>query len=227
MDRKTHLLYRRRNPRPKTDQRGFTLIELVVVLVVLAVLAAILTPLTSNLINDARITRANRDAQTIARAVLNFNKTTGKWPIFVSGVSITTSSTIYDVLLAPGNDPSPSSSDWLTGSQGDLDAILVRNTPGYTTSGRFQWRGPYVGELGADPWGNAYLVNAKSLEFGTREAGIVLSAGPNGTIETDFGQDIGSGTSAIVIGGDDIAAVSGNRDYGYTDYPVFRRISLI
>ncbi len=86
--------------------------------------------------------------------------------------------------MGPGDDPEPASSDWLTGSQGDLAEALIRNVPGYTTTGRFKWSGPYVGDLGADPWGNAYLVNSKSLKFGVREAGIVLSAGANGTIET-------------------------------------------
>ncbi len=156
-------------------------------------------------IDDARVTRAARDTQTIAQAVQNFRKNTGKWPVFVSAASITTSSTIYDVALGPGNDPNPSGSAWLTGSRGDLDEILVRNVPGYTTAGRFKWRGPYLDELSSDPWGNAYLVNTKSLRFGAKEAGFVLSAGPNGTIETTFQQTTGSGSSAVSIGGDDIA----------------------
>ncbi len=185
---------------------GFTLIELVVVLVVIGILAAVLTPIVGSMIEDARVTAAQRDVQEIAKAVQNFRKNTGKWPIFVSGVSITTSSTVYDVLLGPGSDPEPAGSAWLTGSRGDADAILTRNTPSYTTSGRFKWRGPYIAELLSDPWGNAYLINTKSLKFGVKEAGLVLSAGPNATIDTTFQQTIGSGSSAVVIGVDDIAA---------------------
>ena len=52
---------------------GFTLIELVVVLVVIMVLAAVLTPMVSNLINEARVTRAELEVVNISRAIFNFN----------------------------------------------------------------------------------------------------------------------------------------------------------
>ena len=184
---------------------GFTLLELIVVLVIMVVLAAILTPMLSNLINEARVTRAELEVQNIGRAIRNFNQSTGKWPIFQSGVSITTSSSIYDVLAGPGPNPADSTaSGWLTGAQGDLGDILDRNGPLYGTSGRFAWRGPYVEEVGQDPWGNAYLVNGGSLAFGVNRAGMVISAGPNGDIETQFTQNIGSGEASVAVGGDDI-----------------------
>ena len=179
---------------------------MVVVLAVVAILAAVLTPMLTRMVDDARVVRASNEVQEISKAVLNFRENTGRWPIFVSGVSITTSSSIYDVLVGPGADPIPASSAWLTGTRGSAEDVLLRNAPAYTTSGRFQWRGPYLGELGADPWGNAYLINTKTLRFGANEAGLVLSAGPNGTVETTFQQTIGSGSAAVAIGGDDIAA---------------------
>ena len=85
------------------------------------------------------------------------------------------------------------------------------NKPGgtanaYTTVGKFAWRGPYAANVGADPWGYAYVVNAGALAFGVNQAAFVISAGPNSKIETAFTQSIGSGSSAVVIGGDDIAA---------------------
>src|SRR5438132_7151108 len=80
---------------------GFTLIEIVVVLFVIGILAAILTPLVNKYVDDARITRANQEAQTIADGILNFNKNTGKWPIFTSGVNPTTTTPIYQVLQGP------------------------------------------------------------------------------------------------------------------------------
>ena len=175
---------------------------------VVGILAAILTPIAGSMIDDARATSAERDAREIARAVQNFRKNTGKWPIFVSGVSSTTSFTVYDVLLGPGNDPQPAGSAWLTDNRGDWDAILVQNTPDYTTSGSFKWCGPCVAEPLSDPWGNAYLINTKNLKFGVKEAGLVLSAGPNGTTDNTFQQTIGAGSSAAVIGSDDIAAAS-------------------
>ena len=92
---------------PERSECGFTMVEMVVALGVVGILAAILTPMVAGMIDDARVTRAARETQTIAKAVQNFRRNTGKWPIFVSGVSITTSSAIYDVELGPGNDPSP------------------------------------------------------------------------------------------------------------------------
>ncbi len=188
-------------------ESGFTLIELVVVLVVIMVLAAILTPMVTNLISEARVTRAELEVVNISRAIFNFNKATGKWPIFVSGANITTGSTIYEVLAGPGNLPTaPNQLSWLSTSRGDLEEVLIRNVPGHGTSGRFAWRGPYAQELGDDPWGNAYLVNGGSLAFGVSRAGMVISAGPNGELETAFTQNIGSGQAAVAVGGDDIVS---------------------
>lgn len=193
---------------PKRIDSGFTLIEMAVTLAIVAILAAVLTPIIGKAIDEARLTRATQEAQTIADAILSFNKNTGKWPIFTSGANITTSSTIYSILISPGDDPdcSVDCASWLPASRGQLDAILERNTPGYTTSGKFAWRGPYTTSVGSDPWGRAYLVNASNLAFGLNRAGFVLSAGPNMQVETTYTQNIGSGTSAVTVGGDDIAA---------------------
>ena len=78
-----------------TSGSGFTLIEVVVTLAIIGVLAAILTPMVTNYIDAARVTRASQEAQTIADAVLNFNKSTGKWPIFTTGVSPATTTPTF------------------------------------------------------------------------------------------------------------------------------------
>jgi type II secretory pathway pseudopilin PulG len=184
------------------------MIELVVAMAIIAVMAGVLTPLVSDLIDNARVTRASSDAETIARAIQNFSRNTGKWPIFLSGVSISTSSAYYDVLIGPGNLPG-ANTDWLPADlskRGSLLDILELNTPGYTTSGHFAWRGPYVTAVQSDPWGNAYLVNAQALRFGAKEAGFVISAGIDGAISTTFTQSIGSGSFGVTISGDDVAA---------------------
>lgn len=46
------------------------------------------------------------------------------------------------------------------------------------------WNGPYVDELQPDPWGNAFLVNVDGL-IDTREVAMVLSAGPDGVVQTE------------------------------------------
>jgi prepilin-type N-terminal cleavage/methylation domain-containing protein len=193
---------------------GFTLMEVAVVLFIVGILAAILTPLVNRYIDEARITRANQEAQTIADGILNFNKDTGKWPIFTTGVNITTSTVIYQVLSGPGTLPTCSTACGSTEWGGSTDTIsnqLEFNKPGgtanaYTTSGKFAWRGPYVTNIGSDPWGDAYIVNSGALAFGLNQAGFVLSAGPDNKVQTAFTQNIGSGSAAFVVGGDDIVA---------------------
>lgn len=190
---------------------------MVVTLAIIGILAAILTPIVGNYINEARVTRASQDAQTIADAILNFNKNTGKWPIFTDGTNVTVVTSTYLVLSSPGNYPACSvdctTSGWSpTAAKLDqLSNALEFNKPGgtanaYTTLGKFAWRGPYATNVGSDPWGFAYVVNAGALAFGVNQAAFVLSAGPNGEIQTAFAQNIGSGSSAFVVGGDDIVA---------------------
>lgn len=193
------------------EPHGFTLIEVIVVVSIIAVLAMMITPLIDRHLNDARITRAASEAQTIATAMLNFNKDTGKWPIFqLPATNITTTSAIFTTLYSPGTYPTPSvdAASWApaTAARGPIRDQLEFNQPLYGTSGKFAWRGPYVTNAGEDPFGNAYVINASNLAFGATSAAFVLSAGPDGTIQTTFAQSIGSGSTAIAVGGDDIAA---------------------
>ena len=62
--------------------RGFTLIELAVVLAIIAILAAVLTPLVTNYLDQARLTRAQADVRTIADAIKLYQRDTGRWPIY-------------------------------------------------------------------------------------------------------------------------------------------------
>ena len=199
---------------------GFTLIEVVVTLVIIGILAAILTPMVNKYIDESRVTRASQEAQSIGDAILNFNKNTGKWPIFTSGVNPTPTTPIYQVLAGPGTTPTCDSvattcttATWsaLGSSSETISNQLEFNKPGgtanaYTTVGKFAWRGSYATNIGSDPWGFAYVVNSGALAFGLNQAAFVLSAGPNNKIETAFTQNIGSGSAAVTTGGDDIVA---------------------
>lgn len=60
--------------------KGFTLIEMVVVLTIISILIAIVVPMVARYINDARITRTKNELQVIGAAILSLNKDTGKWP---------------------------------------------------------------------------------------------------------------------------------------------------
>jgi type II secretory pathway pseudopilin PulG len=67
------------------------------------------------------------------------------------------------------------------------------------------WNGPYLDEVPLDPWGRSYLVSTVPIERdGAQEkAVLVLSAGPDGELQTDLTRAPAEGRCA----GDDIGLV--------------------
>jgi prepilin-type N-terminal cleavage/methylation domain-containing protein len=207
------------NNRPGPASRGshgFTLIELTVVLAVIVTLALILTPSIANFINDARVSRTRNDTHTISSAITQFYKDTGFFPQWSAanngGAGLPANK--VDLLVSPGNVPaSAQQTVWITGTTDALSDQLLSNAPGYTmrtATTAFGWNGPYLSsDLGADAWGNRFMVNVGLLDAttGTQAAGgtpksavWVISAGSNGTIETAYAQPATTATPA----GDDI-----------------------
>jgi hypothetical protein len=187
-------------------------------------LALILTPSIFNIITDAKIARARTDCDTIGRAIVQFYRDTGFFPQWArakdggpgeAGDRLT-------LLVGPGATPTgdlinQGLQGWLVPvtqrSVGGLDEQLMRNGPGYTlrtASSEFGWNGPYLGSpVGNDPWNNRYMVNVGFFDpsaglqttTGAPKAAVwVISAGPNGQIETVFSQQV----TLAIRGGDDI-----------------------
>lgn len=196
---------------------GFTLIELTVVLAVIVTLALTLAPSIANSITEARVARARNDCQTIASGMYQFYRDTGFFPVWTlarDGGRGTPANRVQ-VLVSQGNVPFEDvPSPWTTGVAGSLADQLVTNAPGYalrSATAQFGWNGPYFSsQLTADPWGNRYAVNVALVDLspGAATAGgqakmavWVLSAGPNGIIETPFAQSI---LTAVRPGGDDV-----------------------
>ena len=172
------------------DNKGFTLIELAVVLAIIAVLAAVLTPLVTGYIEEARGTRAASDLRAIAQAYRLHNRDTSKYPVFESGTAVSAVST---TMIGAGNAPDAGTAlGWSVLSTGaSIDTYLNTNQLGLDTSGNFRggrtaYRGPYLETIGSDPWGNAFLVTATPLQAGDTDVGFAISAGPNGTLDTDY-----------------------------------------
>ena len=186
------------------NKKGFTLIEVVVILAVIGILAAVLTPMLTSYIDDARQTRAESDVKAIGAAISAFNKDMRTWPIWASGTATKATDDKYDVLYSEAGDDAAvaSGKTFDTSTNGDsLEDQLLTNDPGYPTSGKRKWRGPYLESINGDPWGNKYYVNVKYLQPGqSGYAVFVLSAGPNGTIDTDAEQTV----TGFTAGGDDI-----------------------
>ena len=211
------LSLRRRLPKIR-GERGFTMLEIIVVLAVVAVMAGVLSPMILNYVDDARKAKAESDVRTLSSLILQLTKDVQHFPIYFDGTK-TTGDPDIELLQGPGNDPAENDASghgWLpaTSKKDDLENHLLINKPGgttsttsppkYATSGRSSWRGPYTDQLTPDPWGNRYLVNIKNGDPGAAAGKViwVLSAGPNGKIETDPTALTDSGP---VPGGDDVA----------------------
>ncbi len=182
--------------------KGITAAESLVIVVTVFIAALIIAPLLVKRSRDKKIHTAEMGAGRIASAILDFYRDTGYYPVRRQGNNDSPSAT-YMVLASKGT--MPISSNWWSKQPVDtFENHLNLNTPGYPTEGKFAWRGPYLEPLvGEDPWGHSYVFNAVALKpRGGQTVGLVVSAGPNGVINTEFFQ---SG-AAILLGKDDIAS---------------------
>src|SRR5947208_1221873 len=86
--------------------RGFTMLEMVIVLAIIGTLAAILTPMVTNYVDQSRVAKAQSDARTIGEAISRFEKDVGRYPMFTTGTGLLQDSSANIVTLrSPGNLP--------------------------------------------------------------------------------------------------------------------------
>lgn len=171
------------------QEKGFTLIEVIVVAGIIAILAGILVPLIFKEIDESKITRASADIRSISAAMMVFRKDIADWPVMDN-----TCNPNVTLLRGDGNLYT-NLADLGYNSSGNAlydDHLSIDTNSCYGAL----WKGPYMARVSADPWGNSYVTNAASFSISGQPVWII-SGGPNKQLETPsfstsvFGDDIG------------------------------------
>ncbi len=84
---------------PRRVQRGFTLIEIMVVVVILGILAAVVVPRIMDRPDDARITKAKQDIRVLESALNLYKLDNFVYP--------TTQQGLESLVAKPGGEPEP------------------------------------------------------------------------------------------------------------------------
>lgn len=193
------------------DRHGFTLIEIVIAVAIVAIFAAAISPMVFRHLEDAKVSKAQNETETISNALLSYYKDVGAWPVTnvdgPSGNSVERVITSTNLPTAAAATAATGAAKWSTeGTAKQLGDYLYYNNPDndsaadgtgadengqdWATSGRGSWQGPYLDEYEIlDPWGNAYVVNSRFFPSGAYSGGVrhkvyVLSAGPDGMWST-------------------------------------------
>lgn len=201
----------------RPGDRGFTLVELIVVLSVVLLLTGIAVPMLSSYMEDGRRARAEAECKVIGAALTAFYRDVGVFPARNSSGTNNTLQVLFTGTARPTTNPFNATHAWITAGMsattGDvLDNHLGVNRPQgatsptaiYPTTGTMRWRGPYQnGNAPLDPWGRPYVINVQSgwSNNGTNFKRVwVLSAGSDGRINTTA-----TATATTNPTGDDIA----------------------
>ena len=181
-------------------KRGFTLIEVVVVAAIISILAGILVPMIFNQIDEAKKARAQTECKTISTAVLMFRKEMTKWPYMAPTDCSQTYTTIQGGgTQAPGDNPGGS---WSLSSGNDVALSVILNLPAGQACYRNTADLAYLPSPTPDPWGNQYVINAAN--FATSDPVWVVSAGPNGCLDTTVNSQVLNDSPCAAGPADDI-----------------------
>ena len=219
----------------RRGQKGFTLLEIIVVLAVIGSLAAMLAPVVFRYIDDAKRQQAQSDVNMIAASINQMYKDTGRYPFSKAGAGpnkfdgATDASVLVSqdetgacvpaatLLVTCTSAPAATAAGWDAGFTDSLKNQLVLNTPkpggtagtAYPVTGQRKWNGPYLERPSfTDPWNRPYLVNilnAAPAEESSASQKWVIVLSAGGNGIIDT---VGTApiTATVAPGGDDIIA---------------------
>ena len=147
---------------PFHGQRGFTLIEIVIIIVTLGILAAVAVPKFVDLTDNAKVNATKQELLTLKRGIIGN-------PDVVAGGEYVDRGFEGDVGFVPSS----------------LHDLVVKpdSVAPYNVLNRLGWNGPYVdsagGEFATDAWGTPYVYLA-----GART--ILSTGGGSDTIRVTF-----------------------------------------
>lgn len=184
-----------------SDSRGgYTLVRAAAYIAFAVLLAVILVRFVSRYVAESQVARARNEAKMIADAVTGAYKDLGRWPNRQDNISDygglhTGAAPPTDEFLRIAAGWAPAGKAWSR-----LDTHLLRNEHDYPSTGENRWNGPYLSNLPTDPWGRPYVINSLYFTLAS-EPPIpiwVVSAGPNGILETNVDANVQT------TGGDDV-----------------------
>ena len=189
--------------------RGVSLLETIALLIIMSILAGVLAPAISRIIDRARMERVAKDELAIGQALLEFVADTGRQTFRTLPNNTTGQEVTVQLLVSDGDIPigGGGANEWRAAvdfqSVDFLEFHLVTNNPGKDPNFRYpvptdfpgnptspSWRGAYLNApVGSDPWGNRYAVNVGFLAAGSLNDVVILSAGPDEEIDSQYAVD--------------------------------------
>ncbi len=175
---------------------AFTLVEMIVVLMILAAVSGVLAPLLSQSVHDANRVSTQTSLTAVRDAILKYWSDTKHLPM--------------DGLTTVATEANRLHIDWLFSNPSTGD-----QTQDFDPNSQIGWRGRYLNhstgdEISAGRW---FVVDAWNTELTIQDVAPgssprdvrIVSAGPNGTVDTPGATATSSLTSADI--GDDLYVV--------------------